>query len=61
MKTILAIEPGTKAIFISGDEGVKQESLDAGASVFLKKPTSLKEITATINSLLETDSKTPFE
>jgi DNA-binding NtrC family response regulator len=58
LKAILTIEPGTKAIFISGDESVEQESLDAGATVFLKKPTSLKEIAATINSLLElTDKK----
>jgi DNA-binding response OmpR family regulator len=52
-KAILAIEPGTKIIFISGDDGVRDESLNSGAAVFLKKPTSLKEITATISSLLE--------
>ena len=56
MKAILAIEPGTKVIFISGDESVKGESLDSGAAVFLKKPTPLKEITATINALLATDN-----
>ncbi len=53
MRAILAIEPDTKVIFISGDEAVKQDSFDAGAAVFLKKPTPIKEITETINSLLE--------
>jgi FixJ family two-component response regulator len=52
VKALLAIEPGTRIIFISGDDGVREESLAAGATVFLKKPTPLKEITETINSLL---------
>lgn len=52
MKEIISMEPGTKVIFISGDESVRQESVDAGANVFLKKPTSIKTITDTLNSLL---------
>jgi DNA-binding NtrC family response regulator len=52
MREILALEPGTKVIFISGDESSRQESLDAGATVFMKKPTSIKEITETINKLM---------
>ncbi len=54
VKAILAIDSRTRIIFISGDDGVRNESLGAGASVFLKKPTPIKEITETINSLLET-------
>ncbi len=52
MKQILSMEPHTRIIFISGDESVRHESLDAGATVFLKKPTSIKDITVTINSLM---------
>jgi DNA-binding response OmpR family regulator len=52
MKEILAIEPRTKIVFISGDESSRRESLDAGATVFMKKPTSIKEITETINTLI---------
>jgi FixJ family two-component response regulator len=52
MKEILAIEPETSVIMISGDVSIGQECLDAGAKVFLKKPTALKVITDTINSLL---------
>jgi FixJ family two-component response regulator len=52
MKAILTIEPGTKIIFISGDESIRQESLEAGADVFLKKPTSINDITKTVNSLI---------
>jgi DNA-binding NtrC family response regulator len=53
MKEVLAIQPGTKIIFISGDDGIQKHALDAGASVFMKKPTDIKVITATINSLLD--------
>jgi DNA-binding response OmpR family regulator len=56
IKAILSIDSSTRIIFISCDDGVRGESLDAGASVFLKKPTPIKEITETINSLLETGS-----
>jgi two-component system, chemotaxis family, chemotaxis protein CheY len=52
MKEVLAIQPGTKVIFISGDDSIKNDAMDAGATVFLKKPTDIKEITATVNSLL---------
>ncbi len=45
MGEILTIESGTKAIFISGDDSIQKESIDAGAVVFLKKPTSIKTIT----------------
>ena len=44
MIEILKIEPDTKIIFISADDSIGQSVLDAGADVFLKKPTSIKEI-----------------
>jgi DNA-binding response OmpR family regulator len=52
MKGILATEPDTRIVFISGDESVRQESLDAGAAVFMKKPTPIREITDTITALM---------
>jgi len=52
MKGVLAMQPDTKIIFISGDDSIKKVALDAGATVFLKKPANIKEITATVNSLL---------
>ena len=52
MKEVLAIQPGTKIIFISGDDSARQESMDAGATAFLKKPTSIREISETVNSIL---------
>ena len=51
MKRILAIEPDTRIIFISGDDSIKHEAVESGAHVFLKKPTPIKEIIETINSL----------
>ena len=52
MKAILAIDPHTKIVFISGDDSIKDESLDAGATVFMKKPTPIKEISETIITLM---------
>jgi DNA-binding response OmpR family regulator len=52
MKEVLAIQPDTRIIFISGDDSIKKVALDAGANVFLKKPTDIKVITATVSSLL---------
>lgn len=53
MKEILAVEPDTRIVFISGDEGVRQESLEAGVKAFMKKPTPIKEITETIKALMK--------
>ncbi len=52
MKEMLAIEPDTKVIFVSGDDSIQQESIDAGAVVFLKKPANIKLITDTVTSLM---------
>ena len=51
MGEILAMEPKTHIIFISGDDSILRESMAAGA-VFMKKPTPIKEITDTINALM---------
>jgi DNA-binding NtrC family response regulator len=53
MKEILSIEPLTKIIMVSGDITVGEKCLESGAKVFFKKPTSIKEIIATISKLLE--------
>ncbi len=52
MKRILAIEPDTGIIFISGDDSIKHEAIESGANVFLKKPTGIDEITKNVISLL---------
>ena len=52
MREVLAIERGTKVIFISGDDSIQQECVDAGATVFLKKPASIKIITETVARLM---------
>ena len=52
MKEVLAIEPDTKVIFISGDDSIHRESIDSGAAVFLKKPTNIKIITDTVTGLM---------
>ncbi len=52
MREVLAVESGTKVIFVSGDDSIQNESIDAGATVFLKKPASIKTITDTVTSLM---------
>ena len=51
MKRLLNIEPSTRIIFISGDDSIRQESLESGAKVFLKKPVDIKTITDTVTGL----------
>ena len=52
MKEVLAMEPAIKVLFISGDDSIRQESIDTGAAVFLKKPSSIKVITETVRGLM---------
>src|SRR5271157_978443 len=51
-KEILKIDPYAKVIFLSADIGIKEEAMQAGAILFLKKPVHVKDIvTATLNAL----------
>jgi len=52
MEKLLAIEPDTRVIFISGDDSIKESVLRTGADIFLKKPTKISDITESVNSLL---------
>lgn len=52
-KEILKISPDTKIIFLSADEGIKNEALKAGAAGFLKKPISLKEISYAVQEVVK--------
>ena len=52
MNEILPLEPATKVIVISGDITVGQKCIDCGAEAFFRKPTSINEITVTVNNLL---------
>ena len=45
-------QSGTKVVFISGDDGIQQESVKAGAAVFLKKPADIKLIRDTVTQLM---------
>jgi two-component system chemotaxis response regulator CheY len=51
-KEMLKAEPGTRIIFLSGDADARDEALKAGAFLFLKKPTSLHDLTATIQDAM---------
>jgi two-component system chemotaxis response regulator CheY len=49
-KEILEIDHEAKIIFLSADIHVKEEALQAGAFMFLKKPVSINDITNAINA-----------
>ncbi len=53
MREILAIDPSARFIFISADEGIRDEAMAAGAKAFLRKPAGMKEILDTINRVLD--------
>jgi two-component system chemotaxis response regulator CheY len=52
MKEIRKIDPNTKVLFISADGDIRQEALDAGANMFLKKPISLRILIDATRSLM---------
>jgi two-component system, chemotaxis family, chemotaxis protein CheY len=53
MKEILLLEPDTKVLFVSADGDIRQEALDAGADVFLKKPISLRILIDATRALMD--------
>ena len=54
-REMLKLEPETKIIFVSGDISAKEDALKAGAFHFLKKPTSIREITNLVTQAMSSD------
>ena len=50
-RRIMRMDPSVKVIFISADDGVREEAIRAGAVKFVQKPASLKEILTAIESV----------
>jgi two-component system chemotaxis response regulator CheY len=48
-KEILKQYPDTKVIFVSADEAIEKDAMMAGASRFLKKPISLRDLLKNID------------
>jgi two-component system, chemotaxis family, chemotaxis protein CheY len=48
-KEILSKYPDTRVIFVSADEAVEKDALKAGATRFLKKPISLRDLLKNID------------
>lgn len=55
MREMRAWHPGARFIFVSADEGQKVEAMATGASAFLTKPASLKEISDAMKKALALD------
>jgi two-component system chemotaxis response regulator CheY len=51
-RKIIQIHPGSRIIFISADDNVKIDALDAGALGFLTKPIHSKELFAAIQEYM---------
>ena len=52
MKKMLELNSGTKYIIVSADSGIKNEAIQAGASMFLEKPIHLKQLINCVEQLL---------
>lgn len=51
-KEMIKAEPDTLVIFLSGDTGVRDEAMNAGAFLFLEKPAGIQDIMIAIESAL---------
>jgi two-component system chemotaxis response regulator CheY len=51
-KEMIKAEPDTRVIFLSGDTGMREEAIKAGAFLFLEKPVGLKDIFEAIESAI---------
>jgi len=51
MKRIMGMDSEVKVVFISVDEGVREEAIREGAVAFVQKPATMKEILKTIEVL----------
>lgn len=52
MKIMLEVSSDTKYIIVSADSGVRDEAIEAGASMFLEKPIQLKQLISCVDELL---------
>lgn len=50
-RRILSMDAEVKVVFISADEGIREEAIRAGAVAFVQKPATLKEIIETIERI----------
>jgi DNA-binding NtrC family response regulator len=55
-KEMLRLQPDTRIIFLSGDADARDEAMRAGAFLFLKKPTSLRDIMGSIQNAMSKTS-----
>jgi two-component system chemotaxis response regulator CheY len=49
-KKILGMDSEAKVIFISADEGVREDAIRAGAVMFVQKPASVSQILAAVEA-----------
>jgi two-component system, chemotaxis family, chemotaxis protein CheY len=55
MKKMLTFNSGTRYVIVSADSGIRDEAIEAGATVFLEKPIQLKQLLSCVNDLLNLD------
>lgn len=52
MKEMLKLNSGTKYVIVSADSSIRNEAIEAGASMFLEKPVQLKQLKSCVDNLL---------
>lgn len=53
MKKMLELNSDTKYVIVSADSSIRDEAIEAGASVFLEKPIQLKQLISCVDDLLK--------
>lgn len=53
MKKMLKLDSCTKYVIVSADSSIRDEAIEAGATVFLEKPIQLKMLISCVDNLLK--------
>lgn len=52
MKKMLKLNSGSKYVIVSADSSIRDEAIEAGATLFLEKPIQLKQLISCVENLL---------
>ena len=54
-KRLLQMHPGARIVFVSGEPGIRNEALAAGAIAFMEKPFAMRNLMEVLTQLMENE------
>jgi len=54
-KILLQMHPGARIVFVSGEPGIRNEALAAGAIAFMEKPFAMRNLMEVLTQLMENE------